>query len=94
MFKVITLDARYRGNNFFKYRIEPKLATLYAELKWFKESRLWCWDTFGESVERDICIYLQDRPSWCFHYDPSQKYAWIYLKSDHELALYTLRWKS
>lgn len=65
----------------------------------FDEVRLWCWETFGPSVELDIWAELETigQPrnlKWCWDRGTYNKInrCMIYIKDDQEMNWFKLRW--
>ncbi|CAB4133664.1 hypothetical protein UFOVP257_386 [uncultured Caudovirales phage] len=105
-YKIEKLDKRHKGNDDFKYRVEflPD-SRLNKRFSNFQHARKWCWDLFGESSEREMYDKIktereitdsddpQFNPVWCWHHQIyNGNGLYIYLKSDHELVFFQLKW--
>jgi len=91
LYRPIKLDGRHSGHEKWGYYIEPLIYSSGARYKMFHEWRKWCWNTYGESMERDHAAQEQLRDyKWCwFVYNGIYR---IYLKSDKELNWFKIRW--
>lgn len=62
----------------------------------FDDVRLWCWETFGASTELDIWEDREGRrnPRWAWDRGQYNKNfrCMIYLSTDAEASLFTLKW--
>jgi len=91
LYRPVELDRRHSGYTNWKYYIEPLVYTSSERFRQFHEWRKWCWETYGESMERDR---LDEEK---FH---NYKWSWfvyngiyrIYFKSEKELNWFKLRW--
>jgi hypothetical protein len=104
-FSLEKLNKRYNGSDWFIYRlkVEPigRMYDTYLERTAnFLKIRNWCWGTFGPSCELEMYGVAQERNltnskwSWRFlNYGSraSQLETFIYIASDEELALLTLK---
>ena len=85
-YKVTKLDKRHNGYTWYKYYITPTSRD-YIECRMdLIEVRTWCWHTYGPSAE--LGWNVKDS-KWAW--DTEYKYKRIYLKSDEELTLFTLK---
>ena len=62
-YKVVKLNKRYTGGEYFKYMIEFRpnnISPTYTQTIRFHEVRRWCNDNFGYGVEIDNWVYMYD----------------------------------
>jgi hypothetical protein len=85
---IITLDARFKGYHKFKYAIE--LHGQHA-VKTFHEMRVWCWETFGPSTERDSALKMRESV-WTWSWIVEDTTTRIYFKDSEELTMFKLKW--
>ena len=85
-YKVTKLDRRMNGYGFYKYHISPVSRDYYDCREDLSAVRNWCWETYGPSTELGWSL---NRNVWCW--DTEYKYKRIYLASDAELTLFTLK---
>ena len=85
-YKITKLDRRHSGHGFYEYYIEPIARKLPDVAEDLKELRNWCWATYGPGAELGW-TYKGDIWAW----DTEYKKKRIYLKSQAELALFTLK---
>ena len=96
-YKVTKLDRRHTCHNIMKYHIEVTHDIWGSEnrVAQFMEYRNWCWEAFGPGVERK---WIMLRPTsngmesinlWAWHTEYTEMR--LYLKSDAELTLFTLK---
>ena len=85
-YKITKLDRRHNGYNFYKYSISPNTCLLPESAELLKELRNWCWATWGPGAELGF-TYKGDTWAWDTEYQKKR----IYLKSDAELTLFTLK---
>jgi hypothetical protein len=86
-YKITKLDRRHNGKMWYKYSVSPtnKVERIRrAEL--LNEARNWCWETYGPSSEMG---FLTKDLVWAW--DTEHGNRRIYLKSDAELTLFTLK---
>jgi hypothetical protein len=88
-YKIIKLDRRYSGHAFYQYLIEPITTDTTEGPLQFIEIRNWCWATYGTGAELKWS-YKGSLWAW----DTEYKYQRIYLKSQAELTLFTLKFAS
>lgn len=87
-YRVTKLDRRYTGSGQFKYYISPKGISTWAVSKPLLHTwRMWCWEQWGASGERDWC---PDDSVWAW--DTEHHHLRIYLKGDKELSMFHLKW--
>jgi hypothetical protein len=84
--KIIKLDKRYGGADYFKFCVP-----FYRNNKeQFLEVREWCWNTFGPSCELEHYHLLADPKVW--GWEVSQWNTRIYFKTDKELNWFRLKY--
>jgi hypothetical protein len=99
-FKITKLDRRYNGNKWFKYVAE--VGYNYSRnrddrIGHFKKAREWLWSTFGPSCELNYVTIVPNtdgsvvKESWAWESDFGRER--LYLRSDQELELFTLKWQ-
>jgi hypothetical protein len=99
--KLTETDRRHTGSLEWKYFVSMpyNMGKTSAESKTlFLEWRVWCWNTWGPSKELnayghndlydDICC---SNSHWCWLSDDNGRRR-IYLRSDHDAELFSLRW--
>jgi hypothetical protein len=97
--KLVTLDKRHNGNEFWKYYIQqPVLPTVTESVRTFFLWRQWCWAEWGASKE--LC-YFDDtdlfddldcsNTKWCWSSMVANKNR-IYLRDDQAASMFALRW--
>lgn len=95
--KITKTNHRHKARDLFAYYVTPvynllPVAASRTRTHVFNEWRIWSWETWGPSAERDS-IFLRDRkePSlWAWHTDGGQ--LRLYLHSEKELNWFKLRW--
>lgn len=91
--KPIKLDKRMIGYGYFTYSID------IIQSKKFTESRQWCFETFGPSLEIDLWIPCNNislkNPLWAWERGWSNKTyrSRIFFLTDKEVNWFTLRWE-
>jgi hypothetical protein len=88
-YKITRLDRRMNGHQFYKYHVSPVVQDYHECRADLIAVRNWCWTTYGPSAELG---WTTDRNVWCW--DTEYTYKRIYLKSDAELALFTLKFST
>lgn len=84
--KIIKLDKRYAGADYFKYGVP-----FYRNNKdKFIEIREWCWQTFGPSCELEHYHFYTEPKVWAW--EVSQWNTRIYFKTDKELNWFRLKY--
>lgn len=89
-YRVIKLDKRHTCYQYFKYYIEPFQGNPGERLVRYHEYRMWCWSTFGPSMEREFMV--TDDFKWCW-YTHHSIYR-LYLQSEKELNWFKLTWST
>ena len=85
------LDRRHAGHDMFKCRV--RVTGLSEErMDQFHAIRVWCWENFGPSTERDTYAHIQPNSPWAWHIDPNRYIPYIYLRTDKEEMLFKLKW--
>ncbi len=87
-YKVVKLDKRHTGNQYFQYYIQPTDKSFNQRLLDYHQYRQWCWTAFGPSMEREFMV--SDEFKWCWYTHHSL--LRIYFKSDKELNWFKLTW--
>lgn len=85
------LDGRHSGHGTFTHRVRisgPK----QEKIDMFHRVRTWCWETFGPSTERDTYTSANVTAPWAWHLDSQHYIPYIYLKTNREQMLFTLKW--
>lgn len=98
-FKLIKLDRRHAGNALWMYYVERPYTVPYQDaMKLFYDWREWCWNQWGPSKE--LYNFPHDdlfdgrhcsNPHWCWLTD-NNKRPRIYLRTDEEASMFTLKW--
>ena len=86
-YKITKLDRRHNGYTFYKYFIDPTAVYSPEKIGDFVDLRNWCWDTYGPSAELGFT-----RKGSLWAWDTEYKKKRIFLKSDQELTLFTLKY--
>jgi hypothetical protein len=88
---VTKLDRRHTGNHYFAYYVTPNASsTIYQHIVIFHDWRLWCWETFGPSGERDAMIKIKSQTAqWAW--DTEFHHLRLYFKED-AFTLFKLKW--
>lgn len=96
MKKVVTLDHRYNGKGYFKYRIEFTKQDRAME---YIDCLHWSVETWGMSCSLNLFLDTDElvakgTPDWVWEEDHSTSFRKlrIYLKGDQELTLFKLKW--
>ena len=94
-FKVTKLDRRYNGHQNFAYMAEPHVARLTMPFPrnmktlMFCHLREWCWSQWGPSCELHLHRLNGSKDvDWCWESEYNK--LRIYIRSDEQLALFTL----
>jgi hypothetical protein len=99
MYKLIPLDGRYNGNEFFKYVIQPPVRNKTLNVVQYRN---WLWQTFGPSCTLDEYQILvannpdfEINPRWCWNIRETNtgRDVKFYIKGDEELAWFKLKWE-
>lgn len=100
-YQVVEIDKRFLGHRWFRYAICASPGTFaIKEYVLFNKYRDWCITTMGPSTEIEgypIATVLD--PTVASGWYPNLMWSWktetprIYLKSDTELTMFTMRWK-
>ena len=101
-YKVVKLNKRYTGGEYFKYMIEFRSSLhsfpiapailLHIETIRFHEVRMWCQDNFGYGVEIDCWLYMYFTSNemiskqWAFQSADFDKNLRIYIRNDESLS--------
>lgn len=94
-YKIVKIDGRYAGHEYFKYRVEfPRGISQVSAWRYhhYQELRDWLWENHGASCERDLYCTLYYSP-WVEgeDMDPPRngpKWAWHYDTTDNQPLLY------
>lgn len=88
------MDGRYNSAESFDYRLEAQFGTTTERIEEFNLMRQWFHDTFGAAMERDLNRWMtvDKKKKWAWHVDLNKSHFFLYIKSDPELALWTLKW--
>jgi hypothetical protein len=85
-YKITKLDRRHNGCAWYKYSVSPNTKDLIHSAELLNQARNWMWATYGPSAEIGRTTkYLV----WAW--DTEHGNRRIYLKSDEELTLFTLK---
>lgn len=95
--KITKTNRRHKAHDVFDYYVTPQYSFLpYASSSTrsfkFNEWRIWAWETWGPSAERDS-TFLRDQkelPLWAWHTE--EESLRLYLRSEKELNWFKLRW--
>lgn len=95
--KITKTNYRHKAHDIFAYYVTPQHSFLpYASSSSksfeFNQWRIWAWETWGPSAERDSSFVRgwKDKPVWAWHTEDSQ--LRIYLRTEKELNWFKLRW--
>lgn len=106
-FKLVTLDARYRGSNRFKYRLEfsHNYAPRNGTIRDFQTMLEWLWDSYGPGCDRDHYRYLLENmqlnnetdleekgPQWSWHINQKEEVSFLYIRTNEILSHIKLKW--
>lgn len=86
------LDRRHKGYGTFAYRVSIVRGKEHAVAVEFNKLRLWCWETFGPSCERDIHEMVNPHAPWAWHIDSDYFIPHIYLAHGEPESLFKLKW--
>lgn len=90
---VTKLDGRHNGNHYFDYYVTPRNVTprtINQDIAIFHDWRVWCWETFGPSGERDSTIKMRSQSAqWAW--DTEFQHLRLYFKED-AFTLFKLKW--
>ena len=97
-FDITKTNHRHKAHNLFAYYVKPKYtffphaANNTSTNFRFNEWRMWAWETWGPSAERDSPFVRgwKDNPVWAWHTEDNQ--LRLYLRSEKELNWFKLRW--
>ena len=98
--KLTKLDGRHAGVNNWKYYVEISYSfgDMQARKVKFNQMREWCWATWGPGKELTDYEHYDlfdgihsSNAHWCWLNDEHGRRR-IYLRTDHEAELFTLRW--
>lgn len=93
------LDGRFTGDGIFSHRVsvQSSLGNFIDRSAEFQKLRIWCWETFGPSVERDSYIdrfwRIRERlnPYWAWHFSGIRDNSYIYL-TEQGFTQFKLKW--
>jgi hypothetical protein len=85
-YKVTKLDKRHNGYTWYKYYINPESRDFWQSRAEVTEIRNWFWATYGPASELG---WNAKGDIWAWDTEHGNKR--IYLKSDEELTLFTLK---
>lgn len=94
-------DKRHTGHDIFGYVADvqwPGIGRRSERINDFLEVRKWCWDTLGNSCERDHWLELHKKG---LGNDLNQRWCWqtdfgnfkIYLRTEKEANWFKLKWQ-
>jgi len=88
---VTKLDRRHTGNHYFAYYATPsESSAMNQNIATFHAWRVWCWETFGPSGERDSMIRMKSQTAqWAW--DTEFQHLRLYFKED-AFTLFKLKW--
>ena len=86
----ILLDGRHKGLPLFKFAVILRGSQNRIEL--FHKMRIWCWDTYGASTERDACMRMWKLHTWNWAWHVDDECSRIYFKDEAELTMFKLKW--
>lgn len=98
-FKLTKLDRRHTGYLLWQYYVERVYTVPYREAKrLFFDWREWCWEQWGPSKELNNFEYNDlfdgmhsSNPHWCWLNDSNHRCR-IYLRTEQEASMFTLKW--
>ena len=85
------LDRRHKGHGTFVRRVQV-LGSSTDKVKNFNQLRVWCWETFGPSCERDSYCSAGMTSKWAWHIDDDYYSPFIYLSNSETESLFKLKW--
>lgn len=97
-FKIVKLDKRFSGNNFFNFRAESLYFTDFNKnsesTRLFVEARNFLWQNLGASAELDELhsAYKNQLQRWCWRGSNNYAGKSLYLKDTSELSLFLLKY--
>ena len=101
-FVIITLDGRYTGNSYFKYRLEFTSYMYGQDGRKFRAQQCqqmieWLWENYGPGCERDHWKFIththkDNGPKWSWYIDPKNNIPYIYIVDDTVLSHVQLKW--
>ena len=84
--KITKTNHRHKAQDLFAYYVKPEHEALpfvvdYSVTFKFNEWRMWAWETWGPSAERDSSFVRgwKDKPVWAWHTEDNQ--LRLYLRS-------------
>lgn len=90
--KLVKTDGRHAGHDYFTHYAELSLQNkLISNIERFTEMRVWCWDQWGPSTERDFYAVIDRIDSgWAWHlFGPTLR---IYFESEEKASWFMLKW--
>jgi len=92
-FKVVKLDGRFTGRQFFTYALDYRFGGFGARVEPYLMHRAWFWETFGPSGEFHLwqkAVSYQDNISRCWAWDSNYDQRRIYVQDDETLSPFLL----
>jgi len=98
--KIIKLDKRYNGHEYFSFMATPQNKHVNMNLDTvihITEMRQWCWETFGPSCELSeySMLVLHDmpvNPHWCWRNASQFRGPRILLATESDRNWFVIRW--
>lgn len=89
--KLVRTNGKHRGHEVFPFYVEiPHHLGIGERIKLMNDMRIWCWEEWGSSTERDHYLFLHgsNGNGWCwlsnyndrFYFDNDEKLSWFLLK--------------
>lgn len=99
--KLEKLDGRHKASKSFTHRVMIS-GPAPERIPKFIEVREWCQTVWGNSMERELYLYLlknnelidPTRPVWSWHFDGTgwDSHLYIYLKGEEQQVYFKLKW--